>query len=370
MAIKFDILAKDGQARAGVLQTDHGEVHTPTITVNFTPALLRSGLSANRLQELGVEMVLTNTLHTMMEGQLQAPDIHEQLSWNGPVFADSGGFQMVSLAKNMRVEKDGIKFSWDDAEHKITPAQIVEWQKQMGVDIIMPLDRVWHLRQKNPFAYLESVLTTEKWFRESQNISNNVFYILQGGLNKWARALSLKYANKHLKDGIAGIAIGGLAFGEQRSKMYNMIDFCNSQLPEDKPRHLLGVGEPVDLLESIERGIDTFDCVAHTREARHGRLLTSQGYLRLRRAEYASDNSVIEVGCDCPTCRTGISRRELRAGMKSSDPITRQQTLIKLMLHNIRFLMRLMEQSRTAISQNRFNKFKKEFIVNFRNSVK
>lgn len=365
MGIKFNILAKDDQARTGILRTDHGEVHTPTITVNFTPALLRSGLSASQLQGLGVEMVLVNTLHTMMESCMQAPDIHQQLGWTGPIFADSGGFQMVSLAKKMRVERDGIRFTWDDAEYKITPAQVMEWQKKMGVDVIMPLDRVWHLRVKNPLVYIQSVLTTEKWFRDSQNISENVFYILQGGLNKLARTLSLKYANQHLDSGVAGVAIGGLAFGEPRPKMYRMIDFCISKLPEDKPRHLLGVGEPADLLESIERGIDTFDCVSYTREARHGRLLTARGYLRLNRAEYINDNSVIEEKCDCPTCSAGISRAELRAGMKSVDPIARQQTLINLMFHNIRFLMRLMEQSHEAIQQKYFSEFKQAFLSNF-----
>lgn len=361
MGIKFDILARDGNARSGVIETDHGGVHTPTITVNFTPALVRSGLSASQLQELGVEMILVNTLHTMMEHNLQAPNIHQQLNWSGPIFADSGGFQMVSLAKKMRVESDGIRFTWDGREYKITPAQVVEWQKQMGVDIIMPLDRVWHLRQKNPWAYFSSVLTTEKWFQASQAISDNTWYILQGGLNKLARTFSLKHAHKHLDGGVSGVAIGGLAFGEPRPRMYNMIDFCLRKLPENKPRHLLGVGEPVDLLESIERGIDTFDCVSHTREARHGRLLTRQGYLRLRRSEYINDSSVIEAGCDCPTCRSGISRAELRAGMKSSDAGLRQQILIKLMLHNIRFLLRLMEQSREAIRENRFQEFKNTF---------
>ena len=365
MSLKFDILKTDGRAREGVLQTDHGIVHTPTITVNFTPALVRSGLLASQLKELGVEMVLVNTLHTMMENKMQAPDIHQQLGWEGSVFADSGGFQMVSLAKNMRVEKDGIQFSWDNREYKITPAQIVEWQKQMGVDIMMPLDRVWHLRIKNPWLYIQSVLTTERWFRQSQGISNNVFYILQGGLNRFARTLSLKFANRWLNRGIPGIAIGGLAFGEPRPKMYGMIDFCIPKLPENKPRHLLGVGEPVDLLECIARGIDTFDCVSYTREARHGRLLTNRGYLRLRRLEYANDDSVIEVGCDCPTCQSGINRAELRAGMKSTEPIVRQQTLIKLMLHNIRFLMRLMEQTRRVIQEQQFQEFKGRFLANF-----
>lgn len=369
MGIEFKIIAKDGQARAGVIETDHGEVHTPTITVNFTPALLRSGLVPNQSQELGVEMILVNTLHTMMESKMQVPDIHQKLGWNGPILADSGGFQMVSLAKKMRVEKDGIKFTWDDKEYKITPPEVVEWQQQMGIDIIMPLDRVWHLRQKNPLAYFLSVFTTEKWFKASSGISDNTWYIVQGGLNKFARTLSLKYANKHLSDGVAGIAIGGLAFGEQRSKMYNMIDFCNRKLPENKPRHLLGVGEPIDLLESIERGIDTFDCVSHTREARHGRLLTNHGYLRLKRLEYADDNSVIEIGCDCPTCKAGISRAHLRAGIKSLDEAIHQQTLINLMLHNIRFTLRLMEQSRLAIQQEKFLEFKQKFLAEFRQGV-
>ncbi|MBU1092154.1 queuine tRNA-ribosyltransferase family protein [Patescibacteria group bacterium] len=366
MGIKFDILAREGQARAGILHTDHGDVQTPTITTNFTPALLRSGLSAGDIKSLGVEMILVNTLHTMMENNMQVFDIREKLNWSGPILADSGGFQMVSLAQHLRVKKDHIEFTWDDKKYQLSPKDILEWQKKLGIDIMMPLDRVWHLRQKNPLAYFLSVLTTEKWFKQSHNVADaDVFYIIQGGLNKLARKISINYANNWLKMGIPGVSIGGLAFGESRSKMYSMIKFCTQRLPENNPRHLLGVGHPVDLLESIERGIDTFDCVAHTREARHGRVLTDTGYLHIKNSCYIDDNTVLEKDCDCPVCQLGITRSQLRVGLKSPDIEQKRFTQIQLMMHNIRFLMRLMEQSQVAIRQGKFGIFKQNFVVNF-----
>ncbi|MFH1088451.1 MAG: tRNA guanosine(34) transglycosylase Tgt [Patescibacteria group bacterium] len=369
MGIKFDILAKDGQARAGVLHTDHGNVQTPTITTNFTPALLRSGLNPADIKNLGVEMILVNTLHTMMEDNVQTFNVRGKLNWSGPIFADSGGFQMVSLAQHLRVKKDHIEFTWDNKKYQLSPRDILAWQKNLDIDIMMPLDRVWHLRQKNPLAYFLSVLTTEKWFQQSRGIADDhVFYIVQGGLNKFAREISINYANKWLKTGTSGVAIGGLAFGESRSKMYGMIKFCTQRLPEDKPRHLLGVGHPIDLLESIERGVDTFDCVAHTREARHGRVLTSTGYLHLKNSRYIDDDSVLESNCDCPVCQLGITRSQLRVGLKSADLAQKRSNQIKLMLHNIRFLMRLMEQSRVAIRVGEFQRFKQEFLSQFRSS--
>lgn len=360
MTLKFDIIAEDKKARTGMLHTSHGDVHTPTITVNFTPALIRSGLKPSDVKLLGVELVLVNTFHLFREG---VTDVHRYLNWDGPVMADSGGFQMVSLAKHSVVHSKGVDFYWDGEVFEMTPEKVLQWQKDAGVDIIFPLDRTTHTLGKNPFDFWQSVFGTESWFRRSRNICPpKTYYIVQGGLNYLARRLSLAYANKWLKKS-PGVAIGGLAWGEARPDMYRMVEFCTDRLPVNKPRHLLGVGTPIDLLECIARGIDTFDCVAATREARHKRLWTFAGVLELKWGKHKNDLSVIESDCDCPVCSEGITKAELIKCFQ--NPSTKQMVQQKCMLHNIRFLMRLMEQSREAIEQGKFSEFKKEFLSRY-----
>ncbi|MBU1082849.1 queuine tRNA-ribosyltransferase family protein [Patescibacteria group bacterium] len=361
MTLKFDITAKDKKARVGVLHTLHGDVHTPTITVNFTPALIRSGLKPDDIKSLGVELVLVNTFHLFREG---VTDVHQYLNWNGPVVADSGGFQMVSLAKEANIHSGGVDFSWDDTVYKMTPENIARWQKDAGVDIIMPLDRVTPTLGNNPLQFLNSVLTTKRWFSSAHHVCpEQTYYIVQGGLNKIARRISLLDANRWLNKDAPGVAIGGLAGGEDREDMYKMVEFCTNNLPTNKPRHLFGIGTPVDLIKCIDLGIDTFDCVASTREARHKRLWTFSGTFELKWWKHKDDNSVIEAGCDCPTCTQGITRAELVKDFQNS--LTRQQAQKRCMLHNIHFLMRLMEKSREAIKQSRFAEFKNEFLSRY-----
>lgn len=361
MSIQFEITARDGKARTGILHTSRGDIHTPTVTTNFTPALIRSGLKPTDIKPLGVEVVLVNTFHLYREN---VKDVHEYLNWDGPVVADSGGFQMVSLAKHSVVHSRGVDFHWDGEVFEMTPEKVVQWQKDANVDIILPLDRTTHTLNKNPLNFWQSVFGTERWFRKSHNIcSEKTYYIVQGGLNYLARRLSLAYANKWLRKS-PGVAIGGLAWGEARPDMYRMVEFCTDRLPDSKPRHLLGVGTPIDLLECIARGIDTFDCVASTREARHKRLWTFAGVFELKWEKHKHDDSVIEAGCDCPTCSKGVTKSELIKGFQ--NPSTRQMAQQKCMLHNIRFLMRLMEQSREGIQQSRFLEFKKEFLSQYK----
>lgn len=370
MSLKFDIQVTDGKARTGILHTPRGDIHTPTITVNFTPALLNSQLKPSAVKPLGVELVLVNAFHTRRDG---IKDIHQELGWAGPVICDSGGFQMISLAEYSRVHWNGVRFNWDDKWHNLTPENVVQWQKDMGVDIIMPLDRVVPVTGKNPLIFWNSVLTTQRWFRQSHSIApEQTFYIVQGGLNHLARLASLRNANHWLGDGAPGVAIGGLAGGEERPDMYRMVQFCTDRLPADKPRHLLGVGTPKDLLECIERGIDMFDCVAHTREGRHNRLWTGAGTMELKYHQHRDDQSVIEIGCDCPACSMGITRAQLILDISNysrEDPPERHERRMQAwaycMLHNIRFVTRLMEQSRAAISARKFPEFKREFLEKF-----
>mgnify|MGYP001114248098 CR=1 FL=1 len=372
--MQFEITAKQGKARTGILTTSYGKVNTPAITVNFTPALIRTRLEPKKLKELGVEMVLVNVLHAHIAG---VGETHKDLDWDGSVFCDSGGFQMVSLSEKSRVHRDGVDFMLDGVEYKLTPQIVAEWQKDIGVDIIMPLDYVVHVLGKNPLIFIKSVLITQRWFQLSHGIApDKMFYIVQGGLNRVARDISIRYANEWLNANPPGIAIGGLAGGEKRSTMYKMVNYCTTYLVDDKPRHLLGVGTPIDLLECIERGVDTFDCVASTREARHGRLWTSNGYLQFGYERHKDDHWVIEEECDCPVCSRGTTRAELISAMSHKDPndspkrqAERDWAIQQCMLHNIRFVMRLMGQSRESIKRGDFPHFKKSFIKKFTNSA-
>ncbi len=360
---KFKLLATDGDARAGVIETPRGLVHTPTVTVNFTPALLRTKLSSSQLRELGVEMLLVNALHAYRAG---VEEVHEYLKWDGPVIADSGGFQMVSLSKKLKTFANGVEFILDDKRYFLTPKIILKWQQEMGIDLMMPLDFVVHVLQPRTVDFFKAVLMTAIWFRQVKGRADGqMYYIVQGGLNKIARTISCRDASLQVSRGVSAVAIGGLAWNEPRPIMYELTKFCHDRLPKQVTRHFLGLGEPVDLLECIERGMDTFDCVAATRLARHGRLWVTSGRLRLTRAEYAEDQSVLDEECDCPTCKDGVSRATLRAGLRSLEEDVKRDAQMKLMIHNIRFTMRLMEGARAAIQMGEFQKYKNDFLNKF-----
>lgn len=363
MSIGFEIKNRDGRARRGEITTNHGKVQTPLITINFTPALVRSGLTPSDVKALGTELILVNTLHAYL-GKMN--EVHRDLDWTGPVLADSGGFQMISLAEKVKTNRDGVEFELDGARHFFTPESVLETQRRLGVDMMMPLDFVVSVRKKSLPLFLKSVWWTRRWFKQAaQTGTDNLYYIVQGGTSSWARWLSVRDANRWLRAGVQAVALGGISLGESKSEIYNTVKFCCNRLVEDKPRHLLGVGDPDDLVECVERGIDTFDCVSTTRLARHGMLWTRSGVIRLHQAKYAQENQVLESGCDCPTCFAGETRATLRAGLKSMDKTIVRETKLKLMKHNIRFVNRLMNEMRAAIERGGFDEFKKEFLARY-----
>ena len=356
MSIEFQILARDGYGRTGIVNTDHGAVRTPTVTTNFTPALLRTGLAPAQAQKLGVDLMLVNTLHAHLA---EVVEVHEFLNWSGPVIADSGGYQMISLASKLKILSAGVEFEIDGQKIFMTPVSVLNIQRKMGVDMMMPLDYVVDVRRHNVWGFLQSVWRTEKWFQPAYASGHdNLYYIVQGGTSSLARSISLWFARRWLNArGVQAVALGGISLGESPAEIHRTVEYCCRRLPENKPRHLLGVGRPIDLVKGILSGIDTFDCVAITREARHGRIWTRQGMLWLHRQEFGSDIQVLEVGCDCPVCAAGVSRSELRSALKGSDEQGRIQAKRQLMLHNIRFALKLMEEARQAIDENRLQEW-------------
>lgn len=357
--IDFKITARDGRARAGVITTDHGQVHTPAVTVNFTPALLRTGITPEQVRSLGVELLLVNTLH---EHLAQTKDIHEKLGWQGPVIADSGGYQMISLAKKLKTDAQGVTFEMDGHDIRMTPEKVLDIQRKMGVDMMMPLDFVVDVRKHNVITFLVSVLKTERWFRQAfVTGKENLFYIVQGGTSSLARSVSLGFARRWLnKAGVQAVALGGISLGEAPEAIHRTVDYCCARLPENKPRHLLGVGRPIDLVKGVRSGVDTFDCVAITREARHGRIWTRKGLLRLNRSEFVNDDRVLDEGCGCPTCTSGVTRAQLRRSLRSEEGKDKQKAQVEMMIHNIWYVQNLMREMRNAVAGGKMNNFSLE----------
>lgn len=358
MALSFDITAKNGRARAGVIHTSHGDVLTPSLTLNITPALEKWGFRPADLTDVSDAAMLRNTFWMREAG---VTDAREGVGWQGPVMADSGGFQMVSLADKLKVGLFGIQFDFNGKHRKITPAEVVRYAKTCGVDLIMPLDYVVDTTHPQRWRFVVSALMTAWWHRLSRGIANeNLYYIVQGGLNRLARDISLRDANRQLRNGIPAVAIGGLAGKEARSEMYRMIGYCTSRLPEGKPRHMLGVCKPVDLLQAVRLGMDTFDGIAATREGRHGRVWTKGGqHYDIKNARFENDEQVLEVGCGCPTCQAGISRAELRRRFKSKD----REAIRSLMVHNWHHNYQLMQGAREAILQGRLDEYIQAYLT-------
>lgn len=364
MALSFDITARNGRARAGVIHTAHGDVLTPSLTLNMTTALDKWGFGPADLTDVSDIAMLRNTFWMREDG---VTDVREGTApkgslrlWNGPTMADSGGFQMVSLADKLKVGLTGISFDFQGRHRRITPAEVVRYAKSCGVDMIMPLDYVVDTTHLQQWRFVVSAIMTAWWHRLSRGIADgNLYYIVQGGLNRFARDISLRDANRQLRNGIPAVAIGGLAGREERADMYRMIEYCTDRLPDEKPRHMLGVCKPIDLLRAIWLGMDTFDGIAATREGRHGRVWTRGGnHFDIKNAQFADDERVLEEGCQCPVCQSGVSRAELRRQFKAKD----REALRALMVHNWYHNYNLVRGAREAIIQNRLDAYIKEYL--------
>ncbi len=365
----FQIDKRDGKARACTIKTAHSTIKTPVFMPVGTVGAVKS-LDASDLERfIKPEIILGNTYHLYLRptdktiaklGKLQG-----FTKFPKSFLTDSGGFQAFSLSDNVKIDKGGIVFRShiDGSRHYFTPKKVLDIQYNLGSDIIMILDDLVALPATNK-RIKESIERTTYWAKESieyhrENqkngigINQNIFAIIQGGTNREFREKSAKELCALDYD---GFAIGGLSVGESNQDMYNTVEWTTQFMPEDKPRYLMGVGTPEDLVENVERGIDMFDCVMPTRNARNGTLFTSYGKINIKKAIFKEDNTPIDSECGCMVCKT-YSKAYLNHLFRA-----REITYFRLAtIHNLYYYLDLMKQIREAILENRFSEFKKEF---------
>jgi queuine tRNA-ribosyltransferase len=356
----FDLLARQGRARAGVFHTPHGEVRTPVFAPVGTAATVKAVTPA-QLQEIGANLVLSNTYHLYLRpGDELVRDmggLHQFMNYPGPMLTDSGGFQVFSLSGTRTIDDDGVTFKShiDGSTHRFTPERSIEIQENLGADIIMafdecapPYDRNYSQRaMQRTHAWLERCVKAKK--RPDQAL----FGIVQGGIFEDLREESARYiASLRLP----GSAIGGLSVGETKDEMNAMLEVVDPLLPEDKPRYLMGVGAPEDLVNGVLRGVDIFDSVLPTRLARHNAAITRTRRLNLVNAGFSRDSRAIEDGCGCYTCQN-FSRAYLRHLIISKEMLS--ATLLSI--HNLFTLLDLARDIRTAVLENRFDSFAQAF---------
>ena len=363
MAIDFTLLRSDSNscARVGCISTPHGEISTPAFAPVGTQATVKA-LDPRDLCALGAELILSNTYHLYLRpgADLVAEmgGLHSFMGWDGPILTDSGGFQVFSLAENRRVTDEGVEFRShvDGSRHLFTPEMVVHVQQQLGADIIMVLDEC---AKPDDRAYSEQALDrthawAERCLRAQSRIDQALFGIVQGGVFPDLRRKSAEFL---VGLDFPGYAIGGLSVGEPKEQMYGILDITTPLLPEGKPRYLMGVGAPEDLLEGVARGVDMFDCVLPTRLARNGALFTRKGRINIRNAQFERDARPIEEGCQCYTCRS-FSRAYLRHLFKAKELLAPRLATI----HNVHFLLTLMQEIREAIAEGRFQTLKDDFL--------
>lgn len=366
----FELLSRDGDARRGRLTTAHGVVETPVFMPVGTQGTVK-GMTPRDLEEIGASIILGNTYHLYLRPGddliARRGGLHQFMRWARPVLTDSGGYQVFSLASRRRIEEAGVWFRshLDGTAYELTPEKAVDIQAQLGSDIAMVLDECPALPAPEP-ALRASVELTARWAARGRarmlalrrheadvapiNKGQMQFGIVQGGTSPDLRALS---AERTLAIGFEGYAIGGLSVGELSEQMYDTVAGTAPLLPADRPRYLMGVGTPVDLVEGVARGIDMFDCVMPTRNARNGQLFTSEGVLNIKNARFAEDNAPLDAACRCYTCRT-FSRAYLRHLFVAGEIIA--STLNTL--HNLYFYLDTMERIRDAIAFGTFEKFR------------
>ncbi len=372
--LRFDLVARCGEtaARAGVVQTPHGAIPTPIFMPVGTHATVKA-VGPDDLEALGASIILSNTYHMLLrpgpELVARFGGLHGFMRWPHPILTDSGGFQVFSLGKMRVVSDDGVRFRshLDGAEVVLTPERVMEIEAQLGADIILPLDEC----PPYPCPPEEARAATERTHRWAERAlaarvrprDQALFGIPQGGMDAELRATSAAFIGSLPFD---GFSIGGLSVGEPKPLMWQMLEAVIPQLPESKPRHLLGVGSPDDLLEGIARGVDMFDCVLPTRTARTGGLYTATGRHNIRAARFREERGPVDPTCDCYTCRT-FSAGYLHHLIRAEDDDSRGELLYYRLasIHNLRFLMRLVAGARQAILDGTFPEFRATFQAGF-----
>ena len=360
----YTLLASDGKARAGLVATDHGQFQTPAFMPVGTQGTVK-GLSPQDLRAAGAQIVLSNTYHLFlrpgMELMQQVGGLHRFMNWNGPILTDSGGYQVFSLTELRKLTKDGVEFKshLDGSKQFFTPEMVVDIQRSIGSDIMMVLDEC----PPHPCTHHYAARSGEMTLRWADRCSlhfrtldplyghrQHLFGIVQGGVYPDLRKDSMD-GLMHLP--FDGYAIGGLAVGEPAQIMYELVDLCTDVLPKDKPRYLMGVGTPENLLEAIDRGVDMFDCVLPTRNGRNAMLFTRSGHITISNAKFKHDLGPVDPECECPLC-TGYSRAYLRHLFQAREILGLQLAS----MHNIFYYQWLMREARLAITERRFSPWK------------
>ncbi|HSM26233.1 MAG TPA: tRNA guanosine(34) transglycosylase Tgt [Anaerolineaceae bacterium] len=364
MEFTFKILNNENHARAGEFVTPHGTILTPTFAPVGTQATVKT-LTPAQLESTGANLILANTYHLYLRpgADLVAEmgGLHKFMHWDKPILTDSGGFQVFSLSEMRKIDQDGVTFRShiDGSKHRFTPELSIQIQETLGADIIMAFDEC-----SSPYDESYSTLAMERthqWLVRCVNAKQRedqaLFGIVQGGIFPELRKKSAEFISSI---DLPGYAIGGLSVGETKIEMYKMIEIVNQILPKEKPRYLMGVGTPEDLVYGVQRGIDIFDCVLATRLARHAAALTKAGRLNLMNSKFARDPKPIEEGCDCYTCQT-FTRAYLRHLIMAKETLS--GTLISI--HNVHMLQQLMKNIRQAIIENRFEEFAQSFLASY-----
>jgi queuine tRNA-ribosyltransferase len=356
----FELQARQGRARAGILNTPHGEIRTPIFAPVGTQATVKA-ITPNQLGELSANLVLANTYHLYLRpgDQLvkEMGGLHHFMNWHNPILTDSGGFQVFSLANNRVIDDDGVTFKShiDGSTHHFTPEKAITIQENLGADIIMAFDECAepYDRNYNELAVTRTHIWAERCLAAKTRDDQALFGIVQGGIFPDLREHSAKFITSL---NLPGNAIGGLSVGETKDEMHAMLEAVDPILPEDKPRYLMGVGTPEDMVNAVLRGIDIFDCVLPTRLARHNAALTRTGRLNIANAVFAQDPNPIDERCTCYTCKN-FSRAYLRHLVVTKEMLS--ATLLSI--HNLHTLIQLAKDMRLAILEERFDEFCIEF---------
>ncbi|MDO9555070.1 MAG: tRNA guanosine(34) transglycosylase Tgt [Atribacterota bacterium] len=367
MSIEFEVVkeCKKTEARLGKLFTPHGVIDTPVFMPVGTQATVKA-MTPRELEDLGIQIILSNSYHLYLRPGhnliAQAGGLHNFMGWKGAILTDSGGFQIFSLGKLNKISDEGVSFNShiDGSKHFISPEKAMEIQMALGSDIAMAFDECAPY-PSGKYQVETAAQRTIQWARRCKEThhspSQSLFGIVQGGTFK---DLRIENANKLVELDFPGYAIGGLSVGEPKSLMYEVLDYTVPCLPINKPRYLMGVGAPQSILEGVVRGIDMFDCVLPTRNARNGSLFTSSGKLSITNAKYKNDFTPLDNKCQCYTCQN-FTKAYLRHLYMSKEILAS----ILGTIHNLYFMSSLMKNIRLALLEDRLLEYKEEFLANY-----
>jgi queuine tRNA-ribosyltransferase len=363
----FEILSSNQRARAGIFHTPHGDLDTPLFAPVGTQATVKAVTPA-QLEDLNASLILANTYHLYLrpgdEVVAQLGGLHSFMHWDRPILTDSGGFQVFSLTDSCKIDPDGVTFKShiDGSTHRITPEKSIAIQENLGADIIMAFDECSspYDLNKNEVALERTHAWAERCVKSKTRSDQALFGIIQGGVYPELRKRSVEYLSSL---DLPGYAIGGLSVGETKIETLSILELVDTCLPVDKPRYLMGVGSPEDLVTGVQRGVDIFDCVLPTRLARHHTAITHTGRLNIANARFSSDKSPIDESCTCYTCRN-FSSAYLRHLVLAKEILG--ATL--LTIHNLSTLLSLMDDIRQAIINGRFDQFATDFLKHWERS--